>query len=456
MKNAKQKGRFWLPASPHHKVDGDYDLIDEALGCLTLYDLIDTSVSTAIYWNEHFKRMQHPLIIGELRDSTFVALLQSSFRSISIDDTYVYDINVTLFTGTICLESEDELEFKTISFSFDHLHLYSGTCNIEEGLQFDPRSFSVKYATFTESFNLYDSLRCSFNYEFDSSFSSYLSTSTFTPVTFIEMESNTKMGILDWLRIIDKNIGSFLTILVGKYMCPIRVKVVFEFENKPYPIYVFCRVFRKHSDLSHNKKDYLKDLMPDLKNYLAAFYSFSIKYQLIVDNYLSLYKFDTVLEYKYLSAVYSIETYSRYVNQNHFFFSKEEFENTFHRPLIAYINSTISGDTNVDYVDRLKNAIKYSNELSLRALLKKLINETIDVFGEIFKDKVSDLAAKIVITRNWYTHFTKELEPSAAKGYDLYELYKKTRILFEILLFRQINMPDDVIIKTVKSTYLLD
>jgi len=298
MKTSKQKGKFWLPGSSDHQVDGDFELIDDTLGYLLLHDVIDASVSKVVYFNEHCQRMQHPLIIGELKDGTCVALLQSSFRSITANDSYEYSIDITIFTGPLLVGSEADLEFMKISFSYDHLHQYLGTCIIERDYQPVPQSVSAKYISVKDTFNLNDSLLCRINNVFDSSFSSYLSTTQLSPVTMIDFESTSNICIRNWLKIIDENIGAFLSIAIGKYLCPIRIKVFFEFESKSYQFDVFYRYFNKHNDLSNNKRLSLRNMMPSLKDYLASFYKFSTQHPLIINNYLTLYKFDAILEYK--------------------------------------------------------------------------------------------------------------------------------------------------------------
>ena len=37
----KQKGKFWLPESSDHQVDGEFELIEESHGRLILFDVID-------------------------------------------------------------------------------------------------------------------------------------------------------------------------------------------------------------------------------------------------------------------------------------------------------------------------------------------------------------------------------------------------------------------------------
>lgn len=452
---SRQIGKFWLPDSPKHKVYGEFELIEESLGRLLLFDIIDTSVSKDEYFNKYFQHMQHPLIIGKLKDGTGIALLQSSFRSISSKDYYEYNIDITVFTGSKKIKSVEDLVFNNISFSFDHLHQYLGTCIREREYQQDLKSIIVKYTPSKVTFKICDSLECSFNYVYDYSFSSSLSTTQISSVTLIEFKSISSISIQDWLKIIDKNIGAFLSIVVGKYLCPTRIEVNTKFKHKPYGFEVFYRYFNKHSELLHNKRNSLNNMMPGLKNYLAAFYNFATQYPLIIDNYLTLYKFDAILEYKFLSAVYSVESFSRYINPKHYFFSPEEFKSIYYKPLTKYIKSNLSDPTNNDYIRRLTNSIKYSNELSLRELLKQIFDENKDIIEKIFSDNMCDLIDKIVDTRNWYTHFTKELEPLAAKGSELVKLYNIVKVLFEVCLFKQLKMPDELIVQTIKNTYLL-
>ncbi|PKN76060.1 MAG: hypothetical protein CVU49_01430 [Candidatus Cloacimonetes bacterium HGW-Cloacimonetes-2] len=452
----KQRGEFWLPQSPDHKVDGDFELINEALGLLTLYAVIDPTIDRATYCNEHFKRMQHSLIVGQLRSGEGLALLQTSFHSVSFDDTYCYFIDCTIFTGPILIGDESDLQFSNITFSFDNLPQYLGTCSIDHGHDLKPQSYYCKYTSADDSFSLTDSLSCRFNYVFDSSFSSYLSTAQFSPVTLIELRHTSVIGILDWLKLIDNSIGAFFSILIGHYLCPIRLSVKILFESRPYQFDVFYRYFNKHKDIVSNKMQCLRNMMPELKDYIRNFMVFAGNYRVIVSNYLAIIKFDAILEYQFLSAVYSVESFSRYVYENHYFFDKDEFNCKYNNPLTRYISEYLTDHENQDYIERLKNATKYSNERTLRSSLKLLFKENEEVISQILDLDIAYDVNQIVNSRNWYTHFTKELEFSAANGYDLYELYKKVRILFEVLLFKQIKVPDDVIMSTIKSTYLLD
>jgi len=213
-KFAKQKGKFWLPKSPEHKVDGEFELVDEALGILTVYDVIDSSVNYAVYINEADERMQHPLIIGQLNNNEYVALLESSFHFLHIKGDkkiFGYYINVTVFNTPFLINSENELEFKKISFSYDNLTQYLGYPNVEHDFNKESLSVSNKFTTYENSFILSNELLCKIIYTFDSSFSLTQKTSFISPITIIDLESSSEKNIFQWLKLIDNNIGSFFS-----------------------------------------------------------------------------------------------------------------------------------------------------------------------------------------------------------------------------------------------------
>jgi len=228
-----------------------------------------------------------------------------------------------------------------------------------------------------------------------------------------------------------------------------------ECESQSYTCPVYYRYFNKHSNLFNNKRLCLQKMMPELEENMCEFYDFSQKYPLIIKNYLTLYKFDAILEYQYLSAVYTVESFARYVHQDHNYFPNKEFQQKIVEPLYKYIDQNIICN-NKDCIQRLKNAIKYSNEPSLRSIIKQLLNNNKDIISQIINDNLKTLTTNIVDTRNWYTHYSKEFEVKAKTGYELYNLFVKVRILFETCLFRKLHMSDEHIISTIKTTYLLD
>lgn len=64
----KQKGKFWLPESSDHQVDGEFELIEESHGRLILFDVIDViddSVSKEEYLNKNIQYMKWITSFGQ-------------------------------------------------------------------------------------------------------------------------------------------------------------------------------------------------------------------------------------------------------------------------------------------------------------------------------------------------------------------------------------------------------
>ena len=73
--------------------------------------------------------------------------------------------------------------------------------------------------------------------------------------------------------------------------------------------------------------------------------------------------------------------------------------------------------------------LQHANEFSLRDRIREIIKPFEGFIGE---EKVPQLIDYIVDSRHYYTHYNPELEPKAAKGWDLYILCEKMEMLFEL------------------------
>lgn len=50
-RDTNQKGKFWLPQTPDHKVDGEFKLVNESEGQLTISGIIDPTTDRITYFN---------------------------------------------------------------------------------------------------------------------------------------------------------------------------------------------------------------------------------------------------------------------------------------------------------------------------------------------------------------------------------------------------------------------
>ena len=78
----------------------------------------------------------------------------------------------------------------------------------------------------------------------------------------------------------------------------------------------------------------------------------------------------------------------------------------------------------------LEGKLDHLNDVTLGKRIKELINPFKEIFGN--SKQRGKLARKILVTRNYLTHYDPESEPEAAKGADLHVLCLKMELLFEL------------------------
>ena len=78
----------------------------------------------------------------------------------------------------------------------------------------------------------------------------------------------------------------------------------------------------------------------------------------------------------------------------------------------------------------LEGKLEHLNDVTLGKRIKELINPFKEIFGN--SKQRGKLARKILVTRNYLTHYDPESEPEAAKGADLHVLCLKMELLFEL------------------------
>ena len=78
----------------------------------------------------------------------------------------------------------------------------------------------------------------------------------------------------------------------------------------------------------------------------------------------------------------------------------------------------------------LEGKLEHLNDVTLGKRIKELINPFKEIFGN--SKQRGKLARKILVTRNYLTHYDPESEPEAAKGADLHVICLKMELLFEL------------------------
>ena len=133
------------------------------------------------------------------------------------------------------------------------------------------------------------------------------------------------------------------------------------------------------------------------------------------------------LEDEFLQRARGIETLHRRSSTDTVM-PKEEFEE-----LVAHLVSSSPNDRG----KWLKTELTYANELSLRRRLRLMIEPFERFFGDRKQQKA--FVSKVVITRNYLTHYDTSLENQAAAGRELWQLTRKLEVLLQLHMLQFIG-----------------
>ncbi len=260
--------------------------------------------------------------------------------------------------------------------------------------------------------------------------------------TNLRIESKNKKNYDEWLKII-YFIRNFLTLGITKPIFPTYIQGETEINktkinNKDYfpPVEILYKIpdypeeiknILKHQML-FSYEDISGDFTKVIKTWFETYESLSAVYNLYFANQYNPRQF---AENQFLNYMMAIEAFHR-ITKDGTYLSTEEYEK-----IQKIIINSFPKDIDEDLKESLSNKIKFGNEFSLRKRIKEL---NID-YGENFSPFIEDIKAfsdKVVKTRNYLIHNSKDLEKQSAKGKDLISLNYKLKRLLEICILRKI------------------
>jgi hypothetical protein len=101
----------------------------------------------------------------------------------------------------------------------------------------------------------------------------------------------------------------------------------------------------------------------------------------------------------------------------------------------------------------LRGRLYQGNELSLNQRIKKIIGPYKSFFGNLTQQK--RFIRGVVNTRNYYTHYSEELEKDAVKGSELRLLCQKMEAVFQLHLLQQLGFEESDIQRILSDNYKL-
>lgn len=151
-------------------------------------------------------------------------------------------------------------------------------------------------------------------------------------------------------------------------------------------------------------------------------------------------------ENRFLNLIQAIETYHSRISDKKYI--PDDVCNEVYNKLIEAIPDHSIPEYS-DFKTSLIERLKYINEYSLRKRLKFLIRD-VNIIFQLFISNPNEFISKVVDTRNYLTHYSKNSELSAARGLDLFFLTERVKILVEIILLREIGFSFDEIERIIR------
>ena len=259
---------------------------------------------------------------------------------------------------------------------------------------------------------------------------------------FIKTESDKALHFNDYDNIFH-NIQNFLTLAINTPVYPLVVKG----ENKNHDIFM---IYSNNKFTLSNKinpftmfnpltmltfQDISDNFEQILNNWFAQFDALKRVYNLYFSTF---YNKPMCIENEFLNLIYALEAYHRRKYGGNYL-SEDEYKN-----VIDNLYQAIPANLNKDLKEKLESNIKYSNEISLRTRLKQIFKEHDELLKLIIdKNFIND----IIITRNYWTHYDKNLEIKAKKGTEIVELVDKIKWILKLVFLKDLG----VSVQTIKK-----
>jgi hypothetical protein len=237
---------------------------------------------------------------------------------------------------------------------------------------------------------------------------------------------------------------NFLTLAVGYPTYPISLKGWAKGKPDPYITILYCfnkkfstreilhdwpvKILFTYKDISHKCHKILTNLLKKAEKLQPVFSLY----------FGTLYNPDLYMENKFLSLVSALESFhSRSNNFKDTYIPHEEYKGVL-KQLIESIPPQIPRVIK----KRLTDILKYVNEKSLRSRLKDILKHYGDI-TQIFIDDFDAFIQKVILTRNYYTHYDEDLIKYAANEAELQLLNLLLELLVQMCLLEALSFTVD-------------
>lgn len=361
----------------------------------------------------------------------------------------------TIIMGGHFLKPAD-IQFKKVSVMYQYLNEWVNISAFEMQRFKEPPGVKI-ICTLPRpiSTRINDKLIVSFDFEASASTRSVVQKEVYMEQrTVVNFESSEGLRYQEFFETL-KSIQNVLSFAVKRYVYPLRIVGSTKTNNTVDSNSTEnsnVELFYKIRNIQRVDKPILPNEMlftfKDVSGRLEEFLGNWFKKRELLDEAFSTY-FDTLYnphmyqKQKFLALTQTIESYHQRVCDGKYV-SDEEYEKVYDK-LVENIPNEIKGsEDGRNLAERLKEYLRYGNELSLRRRLKDILNTHKAVFTGLIEDE-AEFINDVINTRNYFTHYNEKLREEAASGADLFYLTEKLKILVETCLLSELGFRNEEI-----------
>jgi len=454
MEEFEYSGIWWLPENPENQVSGTLKYNPRDGATLILVGSFKEEKNFNIF-------IQPKMILGVTSNGKYITLykcFETKFN-MSFPGLLNSAFKVSVIIIGCHFGKEEDIVFSSLSLSYSNLNEWTGISGFRLKPKFNQENRLIKFEVLYEFPEKIEAKFDKYNISIDFNFNTKRENGyelNLKQTTVFKIEPNNPFHLNEYLDEHLYNIQNFLSLAIGTAAYPLIIigksKASITKLNDGTIVYNDILIFYKLGTLVDlSKKVYEFDM-------LFSFKDISDNFEIILKNWIekseilrpvydlyfgTLYNPSMYLQHQFLSLVQALESYHRrkyegkYISDNNY--------SELHEILVKSIPKNVESD----FRKSLYQKIKYLNEFSLRKRIKEIFLKYGDLVESIIQDQ-ENFIEDIVNTRNFLTHYDKDLEPKSKKGKELYWLTQKMKFLLEICLLSELGIHDESI-KTLVS-----
>lgn len=448
----KKTGYFWLPDKQDRKVPGTLTICDGGDIELEVVGLLDESVE-ALNGKDDLSR-----IVGHVEKDGLVTLENCFYKkkSIAFGGIAKSIVHVNQVFSGVAFEKDEKVIFNTVSFSLEGLNEWVGITGISVKHGADYRSATIDYTPQGEIvFDLIDGFKLHIFFRYTLPWVSNTTEAKITQQTFFKLSSKEAKDLSTFIDMLHK-ITYFLCFAVDATVTisdvsatsnEIMMKVAEDKEGL-----VNIKIYYKSLPFSENppkidihrmlfRFGYVRENAEEIfKNWLNAYSMIRPALGLYFSAVTGTHKY---LDGRFLALAQGLETYHRRTS------SETLMERDKFRKLVA----TLLCLCPKEHRKWLRGRILHGNEINLGQRIKKIIEPYKSYLGN--NKQRNKLIKDVVITRNYLTHYSEELEVESIKGVELWVLCQKLEAIFQLHLLQQLGFTKTEIQGVLTNNYKL-